>query len=163
LLYPETRFPGANVRRLEETDAGLRLCRLGYEKGYRAVLQAAGPDLLEESPALTAECARKTSGLIVIRAGLGFGMGLTSATTNPELVLAQELKLLGPLDTGAPKDALSAMSLSMSIYESFMGIMRPEAERRVALQRGVIEEPETEPAKPADGTGTGQTDQPAPA
>jgi hypothetical protein len=160
LLYPATRFAGPKVRALEQADAGLRLCRLGYEKGYRPVLQAAGPDRLEESPRQMADGARKISGSIIMRAGLGFDMGLTSSESNWELKLAQQTKLLSVEKLGQPTDDLSAMSVSTACYTSFMRIMQPELERRVAFQQGLMEEGPSKSEKTAAETGTIEPNQP---
>jgi hypothetical protein len=48
LLYKHTRFPGQADRTDEVADSGLRLCRLGYEKGMATVLRAAGPHPLDD-------------------------------------------------------------------------------------------------------------------
>jgi hypothetical protein len=160
LLYPETRFAGPKVRRLEQADAGLRLCRLGYEKGYRPVLQAAGPDLLEESPTQGADAARKISSSIIVRAGLGFDMGLTSSESNCELKLAQQTKLLSVEELGQSTDALSAMSVSTACYTSFMRIMQPDLERRLAFQQGLVEEAPNTSEKTAAKTAGIEPNQP---
>ena len=118
MLYPNTRFPGPATRVREQEDVGLRLCRLGYEQGFRAVLKAAGPCLLEDGLAMVQASAQKTSSLAVLRAGLGFDMGLTEKRSNPELALAHEMGLLATPDQVRTTDDLSAMSLSRSMNET---------------------------------------------
>ena len=139
LLYPNTRFPGQAMRLREQEDVGLRLCRLGYEQGFRAVLKAAGPCLLEDGRAMVQASAQKTSSSAVLRAGLGFDMGLTEKRSNPELALAHEMGLLATPDQIWTTDDLSAMSLSRSMNECFMALMRPGLDRRVAVQLGLSE------------------------
>jgi hypothetical protein len=49
LLFRHTRYPDATTRKQEAADSGLRLARLGYEKGAEAVLQAAGVAAFQEN------------------------------------------------------------------------------------------------------------------
>jgi hypothetical protein len=134
LLYPETRFG------LEAVDMGLQLCRLGYERGYSAVLQAAGPDRLEESPTQAAEGAGGIADALVARSRLAFYMGLRGKESNPELELARQLKLLTVVESRRSTDDLTAMSMGRAINESCMRIMKPDIDRRLAAQLGLMPE-----------------------
>lgn len=87
-------------------------------------------------------------------------MGLTSPESNAELELAQAMKLLAVQESRRPTDVLSGMSASRSISESFMRIMKPDLELRLAFQRGLSEEELKTADQPTAGTATVEPNQP---
>jgi hypothetical protein len=148
LLYPNTRFPAQKQRPIEQQDVGLRLCRLGYEDGFRAVLKAAGTDLLEDGLEALQAGTQKALNSVTVRAGLGVQMRLTSKADNPELSLAQELDSMAAPDPARSGDALSAMSVALNVNNRFLAFMQPDLDRRLALQRGLEEETATASRQP---------------
>lgn len=141
LLYKNTRFPGPGVRDQEQADPGLRLCRLGYEKGITAVLHAAGVLRLEDGQGDTRRLYEDLEQKLLLQASLGVAQGLVSPAGNPCLPSAMKLQLAKmrqkpeeELDEDARR-GLAGMSLSMAVTESFMRLVKPDLDRRLALQR----------------------------
>ncbi|MHC1767260.1 MAG: hypothetical protein AB9869_23765 [Verrucomicrobiia bacterium] len=154
LLYRDTRFPARADQELEHADSGLRLYRLGYERGMSAVMRAAGPHLMDDGQGNTRSLLEGVERELLIQAGFGLVQGLVTSEENPALGLAMPL-LLANRKTGPERQldddsrrGLAGMSLAMAINESFMRIMRPALERRLAVQRGIEAEKKAEqPAK----------------
>jgi hypothetical protein len=134
LLFRHTRFPGAQ----EQADPGLRLVRLGYQKGAQAVLQAAGLATLANK-CETAAVNGQIHSALVSHAALGLDLGLTNEDDNPALAPALQLLLRERAKQGPGLDAddlrgLGGMSLGRSIMETFLEKTRPDIEHQIALQ-----------------------------
>jgi hypothetical protein len=139
ILFRHTRFPGKADRKHEQMQAGLRLIRLGYEKGSRAVLQAAGALALIDENVTPEVLAAEITRTILSRSAIAFDMGLETKLQGQALQLvlqATKQQAMQPADEDRRR-GLAGMSLSMAISESFERMMRPELERRLAMQRGI--------------------------
>src|SRR6185369_5436597 len=120
----KTRFPDAADKQQEAADPGLRLTRLGYEKGLEAVLQAAGPSPFAIERVI-GDAARRIRDSLLSRAAIGLDMELISAKDNPALVQALKLMLLESTPQGAGLDdddkrGFGAMCLSRDLMGEFM-------------------------------------------
>jgi len=143
-LFKKTRFPDAADKQQEAADPGLRLMRLGYEKGLEALLQAAGPSPFAIESGI-GDAAGRIRGSLLSRAAIGLDMDLTSAKDNPALVQALKLMLLESNQQGAGLDedarrGLEGMSMGRSLTETFLEITRPDVERQLALQNEQFDE-----------------------
>jgi len=154
ILYKKTRFPSEADRKQEEAQAGLRLIRLGYEKGSLAVLQAAGPSTLVEENVTPEMLAAQITRTILSRSKIALEMGLETRVQAQalQLVLQAAKQQVRRSDDEDRRRGLAGMSLSCSVNESFMRIMRPDLERRLALQMGLEVEQQTK----AHSQGTGE-------
>jgi hypothetical protein len=155
ILYRHTRFPGEADREIEEAQAGLRLIRLGYERGSLAVLQAAGPSALGDQSVTPEMLANHIARTILSRSAIAFDMGLETKLQEQALQLVLQVtkqQAMHPADEDRRR-GLAGMSLSCAINDSFMRIMRPDLERRLALQMGL----EVEEQARANSHGAGQT------
>jgi len=138
LFFKKTRFPDAADKQQEAADPGLRLMRLGYEKGLEAVLQAAGPSPFAIERVI-GDAARRIRDSLLSRAAIGLDMELISAKDNPALVQALKLMLLESTPQGAGLDdddkrGFGAMCLSRDLMGEFMKMTQPDVERQLALQ-----------------------------
>jgi len=138
LLYKHTRFPGAAKKEVEEAGPGLRLVRLGYQKGAQAVLRAAGlaPMAIEQK---TQDIHGQIQRELLRQAVLGLDMGLTTAKDNPALLRVIQLMLheKDQPGTGLDDDAirgLEGMSMGRSLTETFLEIVGPDVQRQLRLQ-----------------------------
>jgi len=137
-LYKHTLFPSAADKELEEADPGLRLVRLGYQKGAQAVLRAAGlaPMANEQK---THDVHGQIQRELLRQAVLGLDVGVTTAKDNPALLRVIQLMLheKGQPGTGLDDDAirgLEGMSMGRSLTETFLEIVGPDVQRQIRLQ-----------------------------
>ncbi len=139
LAFPQTRLGAIKEAETEAENLELTLMRLGRDYGWQEVARAVGLKAIERDNSIDHQLEqfeRLTFGnaLMIGRAG---GLNRRSQGLQYARTLIATRRDMQTQRDDDYRRGLGGMSMSRSINESFMAVMRPDAERRVALLYGI--------------------------
>ncbi len=139
LAFPQTRLGAIKEAEAEVDNLELTLMRLGRDYGWQEVARAVGLKGIEHDNSIdnqVEELERLTFGnaLMIGRAG---GLNRRSQGLQYARTLIATRRNMQTQRDDDSRRGLGGMSMSMAINESFMAIVKPDLDRRMALLQGM--------------------------